>query len=300
MSHEAALDDKPFHELADSAPVMLWRINSSFDCDWANKAWFDFTGGSLAEQTGFAWVDLVHPDDSDRIVEAFGRAFEAREPVSVELRVRGKDGRYRWFLDSGSPYFHEGEFAGFVGSCVDITERKEAEERTRLLCAQMIRLSPADALASIAAARVRSDLATVLRSAEPLILAHPDASGVDVDWDLADGLEVELSPLEIGMVLTNLAASAFEGMRGTDRREVRIIAAAWGALAIVSVCDTGPGLPVWLRQAVSGSLPSAGGDDRGIGLHLCHTIIGAHGGRIWVEQGAEGGAVLKFTLPLAP
>ena len=135
MSREAAFEDRPFQELADSAPVMLWRINSTFDCDWANKAWFDFTGGTLSEQAGFAWVDLVHPDDSDRIVEAFGRAFEARQPVSVELRVRDKDGRYRWLLDRGSPYFHEGEFAGFVGSCVDITERKEVEERTRLLCA---------------------------------------------------------------------------------------------------------------------------------------------------------------------
>jgi PAS domain S-box-containing protein len=291
MSQKAALEDRPFEELADSAPVMLWRINASFDCDWANKAWFDFTGGTLAEQTGFAWVDLVHPDDSDRIVEAFGRAFEAREPVSVELRVRGKDGRYRWFLDSGSPYFREGEFAGFVGSCVDITERKEAEERTRLLCAGMIPLS---------SPRARCDLAAILRSAGPLLLAHPDASGADVRWDLAEGLEVELSPLEIGVILTDLASNAFEAMRGMARRELRITAAVWGGLAIVSVSDNGPEPAARLRQALSGSLPSAGGEGRGAGLYLCQAIVAAHGGRIWAEKGAGGGATVKFTLPLAP
>ncbi len=292
MSKEAAFGDRPFQELADSAPVMLWRINSSFDCDWANKAWFDFTGGTLAEQTGFAWVDLVHPDDSDRIVEAFGRAFEAREPVSVELRVRGKDGRYRWFLDSGSPYFHEGEFAGFVGSCVDITERKEAEDRARIIAKSIF--------AGPASPRLRSDLAKVLRWAEPMLMAHPDSPGVEFQWDLEEGLEVDLSPLEIGMVLTNLAANALEAMRGLPRRELRITAAAWGALAIVSVSDSRPGVAAWLRQAVSGDIPSSGGEGGAPGLYACHMIVGAHRGRIWVEDGAHGGATFKFTLPLAP
>jgi PAS domain S-box-containing protein len=112
---------------------MLWRINASFDCDWANAAWFEFTGGTLAEQSGFAWVDLVHPDDRARVKEAFSEAFEARDKVSVEFRIRRRDGHYRWILDSGSPFFENGDFAGFVGSCFDITERKEAEERTAAL-----------------------------------------------------------------------------------------------------------------------------------------------------------------------
>jgi PAS domain S-box-containing protein len=111
MGSEAIVEDFPFLELADSVPVMLWRINANFDCDWANTAWFEFTGGTLAQQTGFAWLDLVHPDDSDRVVEAFGRAFEAREKVSVEFRIRRADGRYRWVLDSGAPYFRDGVFA---------------------------------------------------------------------------------------------------------------------------------------------------------------------------------------------
>jgi PAS domain S-box-containing protein len=304
MNQEAAFDDMPFQEIADSAPVMLWRINSSFDCDWANKAWFDFTGGTLADQTGFAWVDLVHPDDSDRIVEAFGRAFEAREPVSVELRIRGRDGRYRWFLDSGSPYFSGSEFAGFVGSCVDITDRKEAEERSRLLCAQTVRLSRAEAAlyarGSPRRPPARSDLANVLRAAEPLVLAHPEASGAAVEWRLAGGLEVELSPPEMELVIFNLAANAFEAMSGTARRRLRIAAAAWGALAIVAISDSGPGPTPELIQSLSGSLPSADGEGRGAGLYLCRSIVAALGGRIWAEQGSDGGAVVKFTLPLAP
>jgi PAS domain S-box-containing protein len=133
LADEATLKDSLFQEVADSAPVMLWRINASFDCDWANAAWFEFTGGTLAEQSGFAWVDLVHPDDRARVKEAFSEAFEARDKVSVEFRIRRRDGHYRWILDSGSPFFENGDFAGFVGSCFDITERKEAEERTAAL-----------------------------------------------------------------------------------------------------------------------------------------------------------------------
>jgi PAS domain S-box-containing protein len=121
------IHDEQFREVADAVPVGLWRINASFEQDWVNKHWLDFTGGRLDEEVGFAWVEKVHPDDRTRVLEEFDRAFEAREATVVEFRLRGKDGVYRWFLDSGAPYYRDGEFAGFVGSCFDINERKQAE-----------------------------------------------------------------------------------------------------------------------------------------------------------------------------
>ena len=125
-----------FREIADAAPVGLWRINASFEQDWVNKHWLDFTGGRLEEEVGFAWVQKVHPEDREHVIEEFDRAFNAREATVVEFRLQGRDGRYRWFLDRGVPFFRDGEFSGFVGSCFDISERKEAEVDGVVLTAQ--------------------------------------------------------------------------------------------------------------------------------------------------------------------
>ena len=143
--------DEPFREIADAAPVSLWRIDASFKHDWVNKHWLDFTGGRLEEEVAFAWVDKVHPDDRERVLEEFDRAFDAREPTAVEFRLQGKDGRYRWFHDSGTPYYRDGEFAGFVGSCLDVTERKQAERHLEILRAKLIERSGAEAAGMLAA-----------------------------------------------------------------------------------------------------------------------------------------------------
>ena len=121
------LKTESFQQVADSAPVMLWRITADFRCDWVNKAWLDYTGERLENQIGFAWLDRLHPDDVERTSEQFDRAFTAREATQVEFRLRRHDGEYRWFLDSGAPFYRAGSFAGFVGSCVDVTSRKAAE-----------------------------------------------------------------------------------------------------------------------------------------------------------------------------
>lgn len=122
-----------FQEVADHAPVMLWRITADFACDWVNKAWLDYTGCELEEEVGFAWLARVHPEDSERTAEQFDRAFSAREPTSVEFRLRRHDGIYRRFLDCGVPFYRDGEFAGFIGSCFDVTDWRRAEAfRTRV------------------------------------------------------------------------------------------------------------------------------------------------------------------------
>lgn len=123
------LEIERFQSVADFAPVMLWRITADFKCDWVNRAWLDYTGERLENQIRFAWLDRLHPDDVERASEQFDLAFRAREPTEIEFRLRRHDGTYRWFRDSGAPVYRDGGFAGFVGTCVDVTERKLCEER---------------------------------------------------------------------------------------------------------------------------------------------------------------------------
>jgi PAS domain S-box-containing protein len=165
------LENERFREIADAAPVGLWRINASFEQDWVNKHWLDFTGGRLEEEVGFAWVARVHPEDREQVVEAFDRAFDARQATVVEYRLQGRDGRYRWFMDRGAPFFRNGEFSGFVGSCFDITERKEAEAHLGTLQAELIE-------------RSGTEVATILGSAvvhevsQPLLAIGAYADGL--------------------------------------------------------------------------------------------------------------------------
>ena len=127
------LDRETFREVADEAPVMLWRISADFRCDWVNQAWLKFTGSSLDQQTGFGWLEFLHPDDTERTAEHFDRAFETRTPAEIEFRLRRYDGSYYWFLDCGVPLYRQGCFVGFVGSCIDIDGRKLAEAEIRRL-----------------------------------------------------------------------------------------------------------------------------------------------------------------------
>ena len=125
--------DSVFRELADFAPVMIWRSGLDKACDWFNKPWLDFVGRTMRQEIGFGWTEGVHPDDYDRCVATYECAFDLRQPFSMEYRLRRHDGEFRWLLDNGAPYERDGTFAGYFGSCVDVTEHKRFEEHQRLL-----------------------------------------------------------------------------------------------------------------------------------------------------------------------
>src|SRR6516162_4411764 len=120
--------EKRFRLLANTAPVMIWMSGTDKQVTYFNQLWLDFTGRSEAElEAGFAGV--VHPEDEQKCNEIYDRAFDQRQPFRKECRLRRHDGQYRWMLDIGVPRFHEdGSFAGYIGSCVDVTDRKQAEE----------------------------------------------------------------------------------------------------------------------------------------------------------------------------
>ena len=121
--------DDLFVTLANAAPIMLWMTGSDTECVFVNETWLDFTGRTLKQELGDGWAAGIHPDDRQRAEDCYRTAFESRKPFSMELRFRAADGSYRWILDFGAPRFtSDGRFAGYIGSCVDMTRRTEIEE----------------------------------------------------------------------------------------------------------------------------------------------------------------------------
>ncbi len=122
------LSEAWLRHLADHAPVMMWASDAQMRTIWVNRQWLQFTGRTLAQELGAGWEDRVHPDDLEQATEGYARAFRAREPFELEYRTQVHDGSYRWVLDRATPRFDAaGTFQGFMGSCVDIQERKDAE-----------------------------------------------------------------------------------------------------------------------------------------------------------------------------
>ncbi|MEY4563169.1 MAG: hypothetical protein RLZZ618_2446 [Pseudomonadota bacterium] len=119
-----------FRNTVDSAPVMIWTSGPSGDCEWFNRTWLAFTGRSIVELQGQRWLDAVHAEDQERCAAIYQSSFAERQAFSMDYRLRRHDGHYRWVLDNAIPRHNDdGEFIGFIGSSVDIHERKELEER---------------------------------------------------------------------------------------------------------------------------------------------------------------------------
>jgi PAS domain S-box-containing protein len=118
-----------FHNMADTAPVMIWMSGVDKLRTFFNKVWLDFTGRPLEQELGSGWSAGVHPEDLDHSLEVYVRSFDARQHFAMEYRLRRKDGEYRWLLDNGVPSFaSDGTFLGYIGSCIDVTRMKETEE----------------------------------------------------------------------------------------------------------------------------------------------------------------------------
>ena len=123
-----------FRLMADHSPVMLWRSGRSSDCDYFNQVWLAFTGRALERELGAGWAEGVHPEDFQRCMDTYLDAFVERRGFRVEYRLRRGDGEFRWVLNTGVPRFSlRGEFEGYIGSCIDITELREAQENARRL-----------------------------------------------------------------------------------------------------------------------------------------------------------------------
>jgi len=131
-AHKAA---ERFRIMADTAPVMVWMDDTNKSCVWVNKPWMAFTGRTMEQEAGKGWTQSMHPDDRERCRQNYDTHFDDRKPFAIEYRLRRADGEYRWVLDQGIPLY-EGEgstFSGYIGSCIDITDRRLAEEQKAAL-----------------------------------------------------------------------------------------------------------------------------------------------------------------------
>src|SRR5262245_901611 len=141
QKRDAKLRDREehFRSLIDAAPVMLWMSGTDARCTFFNKPWLDFTGLSQKEQLEQDWVARVHPEDRERCVNQYLVAFKSRENFTLDYRLLGTDGLYRWLVHNGVPrYGAEGVFLGYIGTRLDLTDRRDAEEQLRALSTQVI------------------------------------------------------------------------------------------------------------------------------------------------------------------
>jgi len=138
--NELRESESRFQMVADAAPVLIWMSGVDKLCTFFNKTWLDFTGRSIEQELGNGWAEGVHRDDLERCVQVYTSAFDARQPFVMQYRLRRNDGEYRWISDQGVPrHDPQGRFAGYIGSCVDVTDLvnkdqalRESEERMRV------------------------------------------------------------------------------------------------------------------------------------------------------------------------
>jgi len=137
--HAMRESEERFRLVSNTAPVLIWMADTDKLCTYFNKPWLDFTGRPLSSELGHGWAEGVHAEDQQRCLETYTQAFDRREEFRIEYRLRRHDGKYRWVLDIGVPRFNpDHSFSGYIGSCMDVTERKLAEEALSSVSSRLI------------------------------------------------------------------------------------------------------------------------------------------------------------------
>jgi PAS domain S-box-containing protein len=196
-AEQLEISDERFRSVADNAPVLIWVSGPDKRCIYFNAPWLAFTGRMLEQELGDGWADGIHPDDLDRCLKIYSSHFDRRAPFRMEYRLRHADGEHRWVEDRGVPQLgRDGSFFGYIGSCIDITERKlaeqairDSEERFRVMAetvpAMLFTAGP-DGTCDYANQRYHAYVGTSAESAEEIdwvSRVHPgDVLGVSSEW----------------------------------------------------------------------------------------------------------------------
>ena len=168
--------EQRFRSMADNSPVLIWMSGPDKRGIFFNQGWLRFTGRAIEQELGDGWIDAVHPDDRQHCLDVCHGVFDTKQPFEAEYRLLRHDGQYRWVLDKGMPRFDaDGEFLGYIGSVLDITDRKGAEESNRAL-AHVQRLAIIGELTAAVAHELRQPSAAIMSNAEAA-LALLDAGG---------------------------------------------------------------------------------------------------------------------------
>ncbi len=127
------LTGSEYKAIVEASPNMIWRAGLDANCDYFNETWLKFTGKALEDEVGNGWLAGVHPDDMDACMNTYLAAFQKQERFEMEYRLKRYDGLWRWINDRGVPFFDaEGRFAGYIGSCMDVTEKIEGRKLIEL------------------------------------------------------------------------------------------------------------------------------------------------------------------------
>jgi PAS domain S-box-containing protein len=131
--------EERFRRVANSAPVLIWMSGPDKLCTYFNQSWLEFTGRAIQSELGNGWAEGIHQEDLLRCLDTSTKAFDRREPFEMEYRLRRHDGEYRWLFAQGVPRFNaDDSFSGYIGSCIDVTERKLAEEALSAVSRRLI------------------------------------------------------------------------------------------------------------------------------------------------------------------
>ncbi|MBU5612112.1 cache domain-containing protein [Geomonas azotofigens] len=136
--------------LFENFPAMIWRVGTDGQANYFNRTWLDFTGRPLEEELGDGWTSGIHCEDQEYCLRTYREAFVQRVPFQMQYRLRHVDGSYRWIIDMGRPFNGlDDKFAGYIGTCYDVTDRLQAEEERRALEHQLTQSQKMEAIGTL-------------------------------------------------------------------------------------------------------------------------------------------------------
>jgi PAS domain S-box-containing protein len=263
--------EERFRLIASTVPVIIWMSDVDQRCTYVNESWTTLLGRSREDALGRGWADGIHPDDIERSVETYANALARREPFQVEHRLRTSDAEFRWFLVQATPrYTTERMFAGYIGSAVDVTERKAAEAALSTLSQRLIRAQEQERarLARELHDDINQQLALLAMRLDALKL-RSQASAPELEPDIAKAIDavVALTTDVQGLshrlhssklMLLGLEAAARHLCRElSDRLSIDIHFESKGVVAVVEE-DVSVGLYRVLQEALQNAIKHSG------------------------------------------
>lgn len=243
--------EQRFSNVANTAPVLIWQSNTDKLCEFVNQSWLAYTGRSLGQEMGNGWTESVHSDDLARCFDIYVKSFDARQRFVIEYRLRRHDGEYRWVLATGVPrYDSNGEFLGYIGSAIDITEHRQVVENSRRL-AHAQRLALMGELTAIIAHEVRQPLSAILSNVDAvdMLLRSADPPLDDIRQIMADIRKCDLRADETIDRIRGFLRNREADMQPIDLNlmvadTVRLIDNDAHRRRIAIRCELTPGLPL--------------------------------------------------------
>jgi len=271
--------EERFRLIASTVPVIIWMSDVNQQCAYVNESWTTLTGRPREDALGGGWADGIHPDDMERSMEAYAKAFERRESFQLEHRFRTSDAEFRWFFVQATPRYTDGVFAGYIGSAVDVTERKAAEAALSTLSQRLIRAQEQerarlarelhdDINQQLALLGMRLDALKHRSQASAPELAHDIAKAIDAVTALTSDVQSLSHRLHSSkLMLLGLEAAARHLCRElSDRLSIDIHFESTGVVA-VNPDDVAVGLYRVLQEALQNAIKHSGSRRIEVQLH---------------------------------